>query len=156
MSAGVGAVTVLGALGTGFASALVPVVNAEAAALLAAATVPRPVLVLTVLALAVGQTAGKLVLFESARRGGRTSWARHVRSARAVRWAARVRRYLTAPRLGPLLVLAAAAVGLPPLAVVALAAGAAGQNRAVFAAVCLLGRFLRFAAVAASVAWTIN
>lgn len=147
---------VLGALGTGFASALVPVVNAEAAALLAVATFPGSALTAVVLALAVGQTAGKLVLFESARRGGRRLWTRHVRSPRAVRWAGRVETALTAPRLGPAVVLCAAAVGLPPLAVVALVAGAAGQHRVVFTVVCLLGRTLRFALVVTSAVWTIR
>ena len=49
--------------------------------------------------------------------------------------------------LYPLVVLAAASVGVPPLAVVSVAAGAAGQRRRVFAPLCLLGRTVRFTVV---------
>ena len=45
------------------------------------------------------------------------------------------------------MVLASASVGLPPLAVVSLAAGAAGQRRWEFAGACLVGRVIRFAAL---------
>ena len=65
---GVNAVTVGLALATGVGSAPVPVLNAEAWALFAA-TGPVDTLLAVVLALAAGQTVGKLVLFESGRRG---------------------------------------------------------------------------------------
>lgn len=131
-------------VGTGLASALVPLVNAEAYAVAAAGRVPQVLLPLLVLALAAGQTAGKLVLFESARRGVGRLARRH----RSPRWTARVTDRLRSDRTGAPLVLAAAAVGLPPLAVVSLAAGAAGQRRWLFGVLCLVGRTARFAAIA--------
>ena len=107
------------------------------------------------MALAVGQTIGKLVLFEAARRGsGRlhARFSRHSEGGRAARWADRVRGWLTRRRTGLPTVLAAASVGLPPLAVVSLAAGAAGQRRWEFGVLCLVGRTARFAVLALPVA----
>jgi membrane protein YqaA with SNARE-associated domain len=153
-------ITALGiamAAATGAASALVPLVNAEAYALVAAAR-PGPVPAWTlVLALALGQTMGKLVLFESARRGA-TAWLDRLhrggrRPGRASRWSGRVSAGLRSRRAGPAIVLASASLGLPPLAVVSVAAGAAGQRRAVFGLTCLVGRTARFAALVAPVVW---
>ena len=138
------AVTVGLALATGVGSALVPVLNAEAWALFAA-TGPVDTLLAVVVALAAGQTVGKLVLFESGRRGRDWHpWRRGPVSARTARWTDRVTGWLTSPRSGPPLVLAAASIGVPPLAVVSVAAGAAGQRRRVFVPLCLLGRTVRF------------
>lgn len=138
------ALALLLGLGAGLASALVPLVNAEAYAVAAAGRVGTAWVPLLVLALAAGQTAGKLVLFESARRGAARFADRH----RNRRWATRVRAWLARDRTGVPLVLAAASVGVPPLAVVSLAAGASGQRRWLFGAVCLAGRAARFAAIA--------
>ena len=151
----------LGSLGlagaTGLASALLPVVNAEAYALVNAAR-PGPASVWpVVVALAVGQTAGKLVLFESARRGA-VAWLSRLhrpgkQPRRAGRWTGRASTWLRSRWGGPAIVLSSAAVGLPPLAAVSLAAGAAGQRRVVFGVVCLVGRTARFAALTAPIVW---
>jgi membrane protein YqaA with SNARE-associated domain len=134
---------ILGALGTGAASALLPLVNAEAYAILAATRSHAWLAVLLVLALAIGQTAGKLVLFESARRGaGR--WAAKLADSR---WAGRA--------TGPFVVLGSATLGLPPLAIVSLAAGAAGQRRLTFGVLCLVGRTVRFVVLVLPVAWAL-
>lgn len=129
---------------TGLASALVPLVNAEAYAVAAATRVGSAWVPLLVLALAAGQTAGKLVLFESARRGAGRLARRHGGG----RWATLVADWLRRDRTGVPVVLAAASLGLPPLAVVSLTAGAAGQRRWLFAVLCLAGRTARFAAIA--------
>jgi membrane protein YqaA with SNARE-associated domain len=139
-------------LGYGLASALVPVVNAEAYALLAGHRTGHAVLVVVVLAF--GQTAGKLLLFEAARRGTgplHRKLARRKRSGRAravaARWAGRLRRWLSSRRTGLPTVLVSAAVGVPPLAVVSLAAGSADLRHWEFATACFAGRLLRFAAL---------
>ncbi|WP_410821039.1 hypothetical protein [Micromonospora sp. 050-3] len=139
------------ALGYGVASALVPIVNAEAYAVVAGHRGGHA-LVAVVVALALGQTAGKLLLFESARRGsGRLARkvAKRKRSgraaARAARWTEPIRRWLSRRRTALPTVLASAAVGVPPLAVVSLAAGTAGLRRWEFAVACLSGRVIRFA-----------
>jgi membrane protein YqaA with SNARE-associated domain len=140
------------ALAYGAMSALVPVVNAEVYAVVAAGRTATPVALLVVLALACGQTAGKLVLFEAARLGQgrfvRRQRERAARSDKKSRWAPRIAQALRSRRTGTPLVLASAVLGLPPLAAVSLAAGAAGQRRWEFAFVCLVGRTARFAALA--------
>ena len=147
-----GLVEALTTLGYGLVSALLPVVNAEAYAVLAGHRTGHAVIV--VIALAVGQTAGKLLLFEAARRGtGRLNQklARRNRSgraqARAARWAEPIRRWLSSRRTGLPTVFVSAAVGIPPLALVSLAAGTANLRRWEFATACLVGRLIRFAAL---------
>ena len=137
------------ALAVGAASALLPVVNAEAYALVAATRAHVAVAIGLVVALAVGQTAGKLLLFEAARRGTGRLATRFARpgEGRAARWTGRVRGLMTRRRTGLPTVLASAALGLPPLAVVSLAAGASDQRRWEFGALCLAGRTARFAAL---------
>lgn len=143
MSVGTAALAVLTAGAVGVGSALVPFLNAEAYAVVSAVAAPTAGVVL---ALAVGQTVGKVVLFESARRGA-ARWTLKDPSTRRGRWLARVTPWLRSPRTGPPLVLASAALGLPPLAVVSVAAGASGQGRLLFASLVLLGRLARFAAI---------
>jgi membrane protein YqaA with SNARE-associated domain len=140
---------VLGAGAMGFGSAFLPFLNAEAFAVVAGASSVWAAG--AVMALAVGQTAGKLVLFESARRGAER-WSAGTKSTRGARWLARVTPWLRSTRTGPPLVLASAALGLPPLAVVSVAAGASGQGRWLFAGLVLVGRTARFAAVVVSAA----
>ncbi|MEU8425510.1 hypothetical protein AB0C15_32010 [Micromonospora sp. NPDC048835] len=138
------------ALGYGLASALVPVVNAEAYAVVAGHRGGHALVV--VAALALGQTAGKVLLFESARRGSGRLARRITRrrasgraAARAARWTEPIRRWLSRRRTALPTVLVSAAVGVPPLAVVSLAAGTAGLRRLEFAGACLSGRVIRFA-----------
>ena len=142
-----GFLAVLGALGTGVASALLPLVNAEAYGMLTATRSHAWLAVLLVLALAVGQTAGKLVLFESARRGAGRWTGRWSAKLADSRWAGRA--------TGPAVVLGSATLGLPPLAIVSLAAGAAGQTRWTFGVLCLVGRSVRFAVLVLPVAWAL-
>lgn len=146
MSAALG---LLLAAATGLASALVPLLNAEAYAVLAGARSHPALVVPLVLVLAAGQTAGKLVLFESARRGA----ARFAGKASGSRWTGRARDWLRRDRTGVPLVLAAASLGLPPLAVVSLAAGASGQRRWLFGVLCLAGRAVRFGVLVLPLAW---
>jgi len=147
-----GSVEAVVTLGYGFVSALVPVVNAEAYAVLAGHRSGHAVVVVVVLAL--GQTVGKLLLFEAARRGtGRLNQrlARRNRSgraqARASRWAEPTRRWLSSRRTGLPTVFVSAAVGIPPLALVSLAAGTADLRQWEFAVACFAGRLIRFAAL---------
>ncbi|MEV4617630.1 hypothetical protein AB0J74_02800 [Asanoa sp. NPDC049573] len=152
-----GLVEAVSGLGYGLGSALVPLVNAEAYAVVAGRHGSQGLV--AVFALALGQTAGKLLLFESARGGtgwlarrferrGRAAARRFERrsraAARTARWAEPIRRWLSSRRTGLPTVFVSAAAGIPPLAVVSLAAGTAGLRRWEFAAACLLGRVIRF------------
>ena len=143
------------ALAYGLGSAWVPVLNAEAFALVSAARAAPVLAVVLVLALALGQTAGKLLFFEAARRGsGRLARRLHRHAdGRAARWSSRIERALSARSTGLPLVLASACLGLPPLAAVSLAAGASDQRRRDFGAACLCGRTARFALLALPAAW---
>lgn len=131
----------------GFGSALVPLMNAEAYSIAAVTSTPL-LLACTIVALAVGQTAGKLVLYEAARRGvHRLGSTRKLEGLASGRWAQRIRRGLSARRTAVPLVLSSACLGLPPLALVSVAAGAAEHGRRSFALACFLGRVARFAAL---------
>jgi membrane protein YqaA with SNARE-associated domain len=137
------------AVAVGITSALLPLINAEAYALLAAARTDAAGAVAVVFALAAGQTVGKLVLFQAARAGSGRLHARLSRrgEGRAARWHDRVGGLMTRRRTGLPTVLASATLGLPPLALVSLVAGASAQKRWEFGAVCLAGRLARFAAL---------
>ena len=134
----------------GVVSALLPIVNAEAYALLAGIRMEPGPAVVIVVALSAGQTLGKLVLFQVARRGSGRLHARLSRrgEGRAAHWKDRVCGLMTRRGTGLPTVLASATLGLPPLALVSLAAGASAQRRWEFGAVCLIGRSARFAAIA--------
>jgi len=142
----------------GLGSAFVPVLNAEAYAVLAAGRSQPMVALALVTALALGQTVGKLVLFEAGRRGsGRLAKRYGGRPAgRTARWSGRVGAWLRRRRSGLPTVLASAALGLPPLAAISVAAGAAGQRRWEFGALCLAGRTARFAALALPAAYVVS
>lgn len=139
-------VTAATALGIGVGSAIVPILNAEAYTVAAVLASPW-MLIPIVIALAVGQTAGKLILYE----GGRRSSERfHQKSSEASRrrWASRTATALQERRTAVPVVLAAASIGLPPLALVSVAAGAAHQPRRIFGITCLVGRLIRFTVIA--------
>jgi membrane protein YqaA with SNARE-associated domain len=142
-----------GGLGLGLGSALVPVVNAEAYVVLVSTRSPAHVLLcLTVLGVALGQTAGKVLLFESGRHARLPAWlSRRPRrtTPKRTRTGECFGNLLRRPRTGVPLVFASATVGLPPLAVISVLAGASGQRRTTFGLLCFAGRLVRFAALAA-------
>ena len=144
---------VLASAVVGLGSALLPLLNAEVYAVATAGTHPAVALAV-VLALAGGQTAGKLALFEAARRGSGRLLRRRTRPPG--RWSGRISRALGSRRTGTPLVLASAVLGLPPLAAVSLAAGASGQRRWEFGLLCLVGRTARFAVLVLPAAWALG
>jgi membrane protein YqaA with SNARE-associated domain len=176
--AGVG--LLLGVMGAGTASGLIPVVNAEA--LLTAATAGRPHLWLGLaVSLTVGQCFAKVLIYLAAREGpqrlrpdGRLGrLVDHVRARTRARGMVRTRRprrpvlpgravswlrperlvaLLARPLPGTSVVLLSATVGLPPLAAVSVVAGTARLRLPLFVAGCLTGRLARFALIAWPVA----
>ena len=151
--------TLLALLGVAFLSALIPLINLEAY-LGAVALLSDPgdwwdVAGLAAVA-ATGQMAGKM-LFYLAGRGVLTlprrlrpdpdrplSPRRQRAAARIEGWRERVGRQ---PWLGAVFVAVSASTGLPPFALVALAAGALRIPWVVFVVTGLVGRWVRFAAV---------
>jgi membrane protein YqaA with SNARE-associated domain len=152
------ALALLGTIGFGVLSAVIPFANAEAyvfTSQVSHSIDPVPV----ALGIAVGQTIGKVLLFYGVRRGRNLPGLRHRRAV--------LRRRPTGParalargilqallalvgqkRWGLPITFVAAVVGVPPLYAVALLAGATRMRLAWFAAVVLAGRALRFGLVA--------
>jgi membrane protein YqaA with SNARE-associated domain len=140
--------SVVTALGVGIASALVPVVNAEAAVAGAGLTMPVTLALVISVALAVGQTAGKVLMFEAARKGAQVRKAKQREPKKPTpQWQQRLLCRLEGRWQANSVVLLSAGVGLPPLAVVSIAAGAVQSRRADFVVCCLLGRTVRFVAL---------
>lgn len=156
----------------GIASGLVPVINAEALLALATARDPQLWLLLAV-AITVGQSAAKVVIYLTARDvprrirgdgplGRMAAWVqsrvrRRVASARTPTGRVRFHRerlmgQLAAPVTGTGLVALSASAGFPPLAVVSALAGMARLRLRLFVAACLAGRLLRFVVIAWPVA----
>ncbi len=152
------ALALLGTVGFGVLSAVIPLANAEAyvfTSQVSHSIDPVPV----ALSIAVGQTVGKVLLFFGVRRGKNLPGIRHQRAAlrrRPVGPArARFRAVLQSllnlvgkKRWGLPITFVAALVGVPPLYAVALLAGATRMRIGWFALVVLAGRVLRFGLVA--------
>jgi membrane protein YqaA with SNARE-associated domain len=146
-----GVASVLMAIGIGIASAIVPLINAETAAGAAGVKMPLGLAVAVSIALAVGQTAGKIALFEAARKGAQVRAAKrersHIPKKPMPAWQQRLVKRMDGRWEANSVVLLSAGAGVPPLAVVSLAAGACQSRRLDFALCCLFGRTARFLAV---------
>lgn len=149
-----GMASALMAIGVGIASALVPIVNAEAAAGAAGLKMSVGLAIVVSVALAVGQTAGKIVLFEAARKGAQVRAAKRSRNHAPKKpmpeWQQRLIKRLDGRWQANGVVLLSAGVGMPPLAIVSIAAGACQSRRLDFAICCLVGRTARFATLTIS------
>ena len=156
-------------------SAWVPLVNAEAYVLGLAATVSPVLGWSSVAGITVGQTAGKQLMFVAARRGRESGWRWRRRRPRGggpdgpprpgreprrppgpmrrrlADWGERGLLLLDRPWPAGGVVLAAASVGVPPLAVVSVAAGIRSTSALLVAGCTLAGRAARFAVLAAPV-----
>jgi membrane protein YqaA with SNARE-associated domain len=144
--------SVVMAAGVGLASALIPLVNAETAAGAAGVKMSLWLAVAVSIALAVGQTVGKIFLFEAARKGAKVRARRrelekeHAPKKPMPAWQQRLVKRLDGRWEANSVVLLSAGAGVPPLAVVSIAAGACQSRRLDFAVCCLLGRSVRFLA----------
>ncbi len=145
----------------GAVSAIVPVINAEAYVVASQLSVRAAAIPMAV-AVGVGQTLGKLLLFLGVRRGKNFRFVRHqrekIRAAKVgpVRQkfrtvVAALLRLVGTKRWGLPIVLLAAVTGLPPLYAVALLAGATKMRIRWFVAMVLSGRVARFVLVALGV-----
>ena len=151
----------LTSVAVGVVSALVPLVNGETYVVgsqLSRLAGPAPV----VMGIAVGQTAGKVLLFLGVRRGQQFAFVRRERSRLRDLPVGHVRQRFRAigiallvlvgrKRWGLPIVFLAAVTGLPPLYAVALLAGATRMRLIWFATAVLVGRVLRFVLVAEGV-----
>lgn len=157
------ALTLLSALGFGVLSSIIPLFNSELYVGVVAAAARPQITMVAVLAMAVGTVAGKLVLFVLARGGSERLGVgkalqedKPLPAGRFRLWLRQTSDLLMAwladSRLGPLTILLAASVGIPPLFVVAVMAGVARQNILLFGLAVFFGRLARFAVVAVPIA----
>ena len=155
----------------GLLSGLVPLINAEAL-LIAAVVQAHGRWPARGLAVAVGQSGAKVLIYLAARDGRRllpTRWAHRPRrptragtEARSPgcagttrRWsphADRVAELVRRPVAGSALILASAVGGIPPLAATSVIAGASRMRLSLFGTTCLTGRLVRFTIIAIPVA----
>ena len=154
-------IAVLAAAAVGLLSAFLPFTPVEPYLIAAVATTGAPAVALGVAA-AVGQTAGKILIFLGARGAIRSAWLQHRldrrKPARPNRWrailarpeaaGARLVEVMDRPRQATGVLLVSAVTGFPPLLAVSVYLGRTPMRPLVFAAACLLGRTIRFVAIA--------
>ncbi|GAA3611185.1 hypothetical protein [Microlunatus ginsengisoli] len=151
-------VAFLTSIGYGVASAIFPVVNAEAYVVLSQVSATIGALPIAI-GLALGQTVGKLALFYSVRAGRESRFVRHRRARARSKPKGRARQRFDAAvawllalvgtkRWGLPIVLVAAIFGIPPLYAVALLAGATTMKAHWFGLMVLIGRATRFVLIA--------
>lgn len=151
----------LAALAFGVASALVPILNAEAYIAASGALASRLTLTIIVVAMTIGTVAGKIVIFHGARAG--KEYARVKGELKEEKPVGKVRGairranhyllgWLSHPWGGAGTVLLSGIVGIPPLFAVAALAGMSKQKLWVFILMVGLGRGIRFALLALAVA----
>jgi membrane protein YqaA with SNARE-associated domain len=127
-----------------FVGSIFPVVNTEIYLVGAVALSPPSYVAPLVVAAALGQMVGKVVMYHAGA-GLLRIPSERVRS----RMMAMQARFEARPRAGALVLFASATVGLPPLYVVAIACGAVRMNLLAFFVIGTVGRLVHFAAVAA-------
>lgn len=145
----------LGVLGIGIASALVPLVNIEAYLGALGALADRPGLWLVGLAAALGQMIGKVVWYYLGASSLDWRWVRRrIETPRAQlrleTWRLRVDER---PLAAGALTFVSALAGLPPLAVLAVLAGQLRMSLTLFVTLGVAGRWLRFSAVLGLAEW---
>ena len=150
----------------GLVSGLVPLINAEAL-LIAAVVQAHDRWPAVVIAIALGQSGAKVLIYLTARDGRKllpSRWAHRPPRTPALhptpltrlsgmtrRWspdADRVAELVRRPVAGSALILASAVGGIPPLAATSVIAGLSRMRLPLFGATCLTGRLVRFTIIA--------
>jgi membrane protein YqaA with SNARE-associated domain len=139
----------------GIASALVPLVNIEAYLGVRAAVASVSGIWVLSLVAAVGQMLGKVIWYYLGASALSWGWVRRrvelpKNAARLELWRARTHER---PVVAGSLVFVSAFSGVPPFAVLSVLAGQLRMSLALFLALGLAGRWLRFAAVLGGAAW---
>ena len=146
---------ILGLLGVGFLSALVPLINIEAYLSVRGSVADVERLWLLSFVAALGQMAGKVVWYYLGANSLHWAWVRRrietpKAEARLVLWRARTH---ARPVLAGALVFVSAFSGFPPFAILAVLAGQLRMSLTLFFVLGLLGRWGRFAAVLGGAEW---
>jgi len=145
----------LSTFGFSFASALLPLLNAEV--YLGAVGTQTTVAASLALALvaAAGATLGKVVWYVVGKRSVDSTWVKKKLDQPKVResydrWEERTR---GRPWYSAGVLFVSSSLGLPPLLVIAVLAGSLHMRLSVFVLSCFVGRAVRFYAILAGVAW---
>lgn len=149
---------VLTTLLVGFGSAVFPLINIEAYLGAVGAAMQNVGVVSVAAAAAVGQTAGKVVLFYAADWAMSLPWIKKKMSkpkfeASYEKWRLRIAEH---PGQTTALLLASSALGFPPLLVIAVLAGHLRVNIWLFVSTCLSGRFVRFLVLLGAADWLVH
>ncbi len=141
--------TLLITFATCLLSALFPLVNAEAYIVAVSLATDSSSLWLLAFVAGAGQTAGKFIWYEAARRAMDSAWVtKRLNKPGTQELLAQWReRFGAKPWLWSLVLFLSASVGLPPLLILAVVAGQLQVSRVWFGVTVLLGRTLRFAAI---------
>jgi membrane protein YqaA with SNARE-associated domain len=169
------------ALGVGYASALIPLINVEAIALAGGAATSVHGAIAVTAALAVGQTLGKITIFYGVRTGRKAAVKKKAEAAleeaeetleedeaqhltwRQMTWKGRIAwlrslmmESLAHPWQGPAVVFVSGSVGIPPLLITAAAAGISEMKIVPFVITCFTGRWLRLLVIAVPAALALH
>jgi len=125
------------------AGSLIPLINCEIYLLGVVALAPPQFVLPLVIAAALGQTVGKVLMYFAGGGMLKLPFKRVQRGLEVTQAKMEAR-----PTWGKFLFFCSAVFSFPPLYVMALAAGAVRMNFAFFVVACGVGRFLHFAAVA--------
>jgi membrane protein YqaA with SNARE-associated domain len=145
-------------LGTFFfsvASALVPILNAEAYLAVVAAKLQNVSAVELAAVGGAGQIVGKIIWYYAGYHSLKFKWMQKKMETPKwknsyEKWSARI---AGRPMVGAGICFASAVTGFPPLAIVAVLAGSLRLNFVMFAITCFVGRTIRFWIVLAGVDW---
>ncbi|MET0424824.1 MAG: hypothetical protein ABW046_13160 [Actinoplanes sp.] len=152
-------IAVLTAAAVGLLSAFLPFTPAEPYLIAAVATTSAPPVALGVAA-AIGQAAGKVLIFLGTRGAIHSPWLqrrltrdRPASTKTPGRWslkpaATRLVEVMDRPRQATVVLLASAATGFPPLLAVSVYLARTPMRPLTFAVICLLGRAIRFVTIA--------
>ncbi len=148
---------VLTTLVVAFGSALLPFVNIEAYLAAVGAAIRHVGVWEVAAAAAIGQTAGKVVLYYAAEWAMDLPWIR--RKMATPKWKASYERWrlwiADHPGGTAALLFASASVGFPPLYVMAVLAGQLRVNIWLFVSTCLVGRYVRFLVLLGAADWIV-
>lgn len=164
------------AIGSGYAAAVIPVINAEALAIAGGAVSTVHGAIFVTCALAIGTVGGKMTLFLGVRTGKNAVARKRAMEAEARvehllhetepedapceeeppgRWKSRWKRLIALlmdnldhPVRGPLVVFIGGSVGIPPLFITASVAGLSSMKLMPFAIAVFTGRWIRFLVIA--------
>ena len=148
----------LSTFGFSFASALLPILNAEVYLGAVGTQSSVPAALALALVAAAGATLGKIVWYVVARRSVDTDWVQKKLDRPKVRenydkWEERTR---GRPWYAAGVLFVSSSVGLPPLLITAVLAGSLHMRFSVFLLGCFLGRALRFYVILAGVAFVVG